>query len=145
LSIVFGSVFIDEVFAVVRAGSGNYHQAGSEEDFFRHHALLETKLRALDLPAPLDPMWLRIWRDRLINSRLGVTRQQQIHASLRGALTNIDAWERDSLPVELNERASRILADVSRWEHQLEERVTSAHRTFDAMAGSLGLEDEASQ
>jgi glycosyltransferase involved in cell wall biosynthesis len=145
LPIVFGAVFVDEVFAIVRAGTGNYHQAGSEEDFFRHHALLETKLRALDLPAPLDPIWLRIWRDRLINSRLGVTRQQQIYASLRGALTNIYAWERDSLPAELNEFSSRILADVSRWERELEERVTSAHRTFDAMAGSLGLEHEAPQ
>ena len=145
LSIVFGAIFIDEVFAVVRSGSGNYHHAGSEEDFFRRHALLETKLRALDLPVPLDPIWLRIWRDRLINGRLGATRQQQIYASLRGALANINAWERDSLPVEFDERASRILADVSRWEDELEERVTSAHLTFDAMAGSLGLEGEAPQ
>jgi glycosyltransferase involved in cell wall biosynthesis len=142
LPIMAGAVFVDEVFAVVRAGAGNYHRSGTEEEFFRRHALVETKLRALNLPMPLDPIWLRIWRDRLINSRLAVTRQQQIYASLRGTLTSIETWERDGLPQGFDECSSRLLADIGRWESELEKQVSSAHRAFDTYAGPLGLEGE---
>ena len=139
LPVASGAVFIDEVFAVVRAGEGNYHRAVRDEDFFRRHALVETKLRSLELSEPIDPIWLRIWRDRLINSHLAVTRQQQIYASLRGALTNIEAWERDGLPAGFDECSSRVLAEVSKWEDELEKRVSSAHEMFDALAGPLEL------
>ena len=139
LPIASGAVFIDEVFAVVRAGEGNYHRAARDEDFFRRHALVETKLRSLELSEPIDPIWLRIWRDRRINSHLAVTRQQQIYASLRGALTNIEAWERDGLPAGFDECSARVLAEVGKWEDDLEKRVSSAHEVFDALAGPLEL------
>lgn len=138
LPIMAGAVFIDDVFAVVRAGAGNYHRAASDHDFFRRHALVEVKLRSLQLPA-IDPIWLRIWRERLINSHLALTRQQQIYASLRGALTNIEAWELKGLPPDFDEYSSRLLTAVSQWEGNLDKRVASAHEIFDALAGSLEL------
>lgn len=139
LPIAAGAVFIDDVFAVVRAGAGNYHRTASDQDFFRRHALVESKLRALAFPAPIDPIWLRIWRERLINSHLAASRQQQIYASLRGTLTNIEAWEREGLPTDFDECSSRVLAAVSQWEDDLDKRVAAAHEMFDALAGPLAL------
>jgi glycosyltransferase involved in cell wall biosynthesis len=139
LPIAAGAVYIDEVVAVVRAGAGNYHRAASDEDFFRRHALVEIKLRALKRAQPIDPIWLRIWRDRLINSHLAVTRQQQIYASLRGTLTNIEAWEREGLPAGFEECSARVLAQVGAWQDDLDKRVSAAHDVFDALAGPLGL------
>jgi glycosyltransferase involved in cell wall biosynthesis len=139
LPAVAGAVFIDEVFVAVRGSGGSYHRSANEEEFFRRHALVESKLRALNLPSPLDPVWLRIWRDRLINSRLAVTRQQQIFDSLRATLAGIEAWERDSLPVNFFECSSRVLAEIGRLESELEDRVSSAHLMLDALAGPLEL------
>ena len=54
-----GAVFIDEFFAVVRVSERSYHRSANDQEFFRRHALIEAKLKSLDLPVPIDEEWLR--------------------------------------------------------------------------------------
>jgi glycosyltransferase involved in cell wall biosynthesis len=140
LPAISGAVFVDEVFAAVRADTGNYHRSAAAEEFFRRHAMVESKLRA-HLAAPPDPNWVHVWRHRIIESRLATTRQRRFFDSVRETLDGIEPWERASLSVGFIDCSSRVLADVNQLEHDLDREISFAYRTFDAVAGMLPPED----
>jgi glycosyltransferase involved in cell wall biosynthesis len=135
-----GAVFIDEVFAAVRADTGNYHRSAAADEFFRRHAMVESKLRA-HLAAPPDPNWVHVWRHRIVESRLATARQRRFFDSVRETLDRIEPWERASLSASFIDCSSRVLADVNQLEHDLDREISLAYRTFDAVAGTLPPED----
>ena len=137
-----GAVFIDDIFVVVRAGTGNYHRSSDTQEFFRRHALVENKLRSIELPAAPDPDWLRAWRERLVDSRLAVSRQRNFFSTVRDAIGDIEPWQRDSLPERFVDCSERVLADMRALERDLADQISAAHQTLDEVAGALpaGLE-----
>jgi len=137
LPIVAGAVFIDEVFTVVRSSANTYHRSATEDEYFRRHALVENKIRSLNLPSPLEPGWLQSWRDRVVDGRFCVTRQQEIFDAWREAISRIEPWDHAGLPKKLIECTSRVLGDIEQLESELASRIASAHSTLDAIAGPV--------
>jgi len=138
LAMLGGVVLAEEPVVVVRTSRSSYSAAVGDADYFRHHALVEKKLRALDLPCDVEPAWIQTWRKYILNGRLAFSYEKQCLQSVRANLLDAPSWAERSLPSSFREARSRWLEDCSRLEAELDARASLARKIFDEIAGPIG-------
>jgi nucleoside-diphosphate-sugar epimerase/glycosyltransferase involved in cell wall biosynthesis len=132
-----GIIHIAEPVTVVRADGQSYSARVTDEEYFHRMALVEKKLRALDLGYRIEPSWLREWRARMINGRLAVTRQLSFFHMARTFMAEIQPWERMALRPEFVDCTTRLLGEADVVETEINRTLSLAQETFDEVAGVI--------
>jgi glycosyltransferase involved in cell wall biosynthesis len=132
-----GVVFLDRTVTAVRASANSYSSRVTDDDFFRRHALVESKLRALSAASRIPHSTVRSWRFAVVNARLSMTRQRALYDAVRAASTDIGEWERSSIPTQFWDFLNRTSHEMELLSDDLDRRSASAFATFDLLAGPL--------
>ncbi len=133
LPMLHGVVSLNEVVSVTRLAEGSYSQAVDNEQYFRRHAMVEKRFRALDA-IRLPEKAVGRWRRHIINGRLSYDRQMRLVALYDETFAGLQEWERAGLLPEFLESGA-LLKDRIR--QQLEAAKASAEKVFDEIAGPL--------
>ncbi len=123
-----GAVFIDAPVAVQRISEKTYSGSAKNDEYFRCHALVEKKIRALALPYVMDDRPFAQFRQTIINDRLSVAFQRHLFDTVRKFC--------DSVPPDAF--VTNVRKDYARLEAALNEQVEGAGRIFTEVAGPLG-------
>lgn len=137
LAALHGAVFIDAPVAVARVSDKTYSGSASDDDFFRRHALVEKKLRALPLPFNADE---RIWaqfRTTTIASRTAEFHLRRLFETIRGYCDSVPPSERQMFPAEPAAFVEKLQAECSSLESRLNSQIERARQIFNEVAGPV--------
>ncbi len=137
LAALHGVVFVDMPVIVVRAFESSYGSSASDDEFFRRHALVEKKLRALDLPYKTDERLFAQWRASTVGARTAEGFQRQMFEAMYRIRESLQPWQLSSFTPEFAAFFTSVNAECVRFEGELDKRVERAHQIFDDIAGPI--------
>lgn len=141
LAALGGVVLSDEPVVAVRAAKSSYSATVSDADFFRRHALVEKKMRALDVSYQTAPESIKGWRERIIGHRSNIDLQERLTKSVRGYIESIQPSERHHLPSAFLAYLERLSEDIAPFEADILARRKVARKIFDKVAGKLDQDE----
>ncbi|CAN3991682.1 hypothetical protein MCBRY_002508 [Methylocystis bryophila] len=127
MAALYGAVFIDATVAAGRISDKTYSGSAGDDDYFRCHALLEKKFRALQLPYKADERVFAQFRAATIADRLSEPFQRHLFDTVRRFC--------DSVPPDAFVTKTR--RECERLEAALNERIEKARAIFDELAGPV--------
>ena len=137
LAALHGVVFIDTPVAVMRMSKSTYSGAASDDDYFRRHALVEKKLRALRLPYETDERLWAKFRKATINCRTGESSQRRLFEMMRGYCDSVPPGELEMFPPEPAAFVKSLPTDCARLETALNDQIERARQIFNEIAGPI--------
>jgi glycosyltransferase involved in cell wall biosynthesis len=137
LAALHGVVFLDKAAVVVREFSNSYSGSASDDEVFRRHALVEKKLRDLDLPYEVDKQLFARWRASFVQRHIGKGLLRQRFDAIRGAHRNVRDWEKRSFTSKFGAYLMRLQEDYAQFENLLDARTGRAQQIFDEIAGVI--------
>ena len=138
-----GIVFIDQACVTIREFRTSYSGSSSDEDYFRFHALMERRLRDLDLPVAANPRLFARWRASVIGKRIRDAAQRRRVAAILRLCRSLPDRERRSSPPGFQAFLTQIESEGIAMEDRLAARPRLAHDIFDELAGRLTPEPTA--
>jgi len=137
LAALHGVVFIDTPVAVMRMSKSTYSGSANDEDYFRRHALVEKKLRALPLPYETDERLWAQFRKATINCRTGESSQRRLFEMVREYCGSVPAGELAMFPSEPAAFVESLPKDCARLETALNDQIERGRQIFDEVAGPI--------
>jgi len=135
LAALHGAVFIDTPVVVARVSEKTYNGTATDEDYFRRHALVEKKLRALALPYATDERLWGQFRTATIASRTAEFHQRRLFKTLRGFCDSVPPSELQMFPPESAAFVARMQDECARLETRLNSQIEWARQIFNEVAG----------
>jgi len=132
-----GVFFIDRDVAAFRVSPTTYSAKATDEDFFRHHALTEKRLRAYASDRHYDPALLRIWRDGIVNMRFNLRRQETLFDAVKAVARELPPWEKWHMPQDFMRLAEHYFDELTPMKAELDRRAAAAWAIFSEVAGPL--------
>lgn len=130
-----GVCFVDEIVVTMRKAADTFSAKATDELFFVRHALVERGLREACSTQIILPEVIEKWRFSLINSRLGITRQEQFISTTRDFYQQIQPWEVDSLSKRFANCRKYLIEQMDALEIEIREQRTNAEAIFKRIVG----------
>ena len=138
LAALHGAVFIDTPVAVARVSDKNYNAGATDDDYFRRHALVEKKLRALALPYETEERLWAQYRTSTINCRAAEAFQRRLFDMVRDSCDSVPPGALRMFPPEPAAFVTGLRKDCARLEIKLDEQIERGRQIFNEVAGPIG-------